>query len=183
MLQFCLPGRGGAVLLRSVRVCGHGMLHPGAVQQIVPVKEQLGELHEAKALVLQDGDDIGQGLHGVRRAVVKEEDAAAFGAADHPLGDLFGGEALPVQGVTIGAGWSKGAAPVNAGTAGSDVNNPFDMAANSLSERCGSHGTEKGIDGLCGQSYNISYMFLWFLPGMRNFHRDGQFCTERLSVL
>ena len=108
MLQFCLPGRGGAVLLRSVRVCGHGMLHSGAVQQIVPVKEQLGELHEAKALIFQGGDDVGQGLRGVFGPVVEEKDAAAFGAADHPLGDLFGGEALPVQGVTIGAGWSKG---------------------------------------------------------------------------
>ena len=182
MLQFCLPGRGGAVLLRSVRVCGHGMLHPGAVQQIVPVKEQLGELHEAKALVLQDGDDIGQGLHGVRRAVVKEEDAAAFGAADHPLGDLFGGEALPVQGVTIGVSWSKGAAPVNAGTDGSEAI----ICLTWLPIRCQSAVvlmSGKGIDGLCVQSYNISYIFLCFLPGMRNFHRDGQFCTERLSVL
>lgn len=76
-------------------------LPPGVVDGIVPGEDQLGDGHKGIALLgelLQNG---GQGLGSVESRIVKEHDRPRPYLAGHPLGDLFGGDFLPVQTIPI----------------------------------------------------------------------------------
>lgn len=71
------------------------------VDGVVPGKDQLGDGHKGIALLGQLLQNRGQGLRGMEGGVVKEHDGTRSHPAGHPLGDLVGGNLLPVQAVTV----------------------------------------------------------------------------------
>ena len=72
------------------------------VDGIVAGEDQLGDGYKGIALLSELFQDGGQGLGGVEGRVMKENDGPRAYLAGHPLGDLVGGDLLPVQAVTIG---------------------------------------------------------------------------------
>ena len=73
----------------------------GVVGVVGPRQQELGDWHKGVALLEQGLQNGGQGLRGVEGRVVEEDDRPRLHPAHHPLGDLFGGEVLPVQAVTV----------------------------------------------------------------------------------
>ena len=70
------------------------------VDGIVSGEDQLGDGHKGIALLGELFQNGGQGLGGVEGCVMKENDGPRAYLAGHPLGDLVGGDLLPVQGIT-----------------------------------------------------------------------------------
>ena len=86
----------GVYLIFSARA-----LPPGVVDGIVAGEDQLGDGYKGIALLSELFQDGGQGLGGVEGRVMKENDGPRAYLAGHPLGDLVGGDLLPVQAVHI----------------------------------------------------------------------------------
>lgn len=76
-------------------------LPPGMVDGIIAGEDQLRDGHEGIALLGELFQDRGQGLGGVESRIMKENDGPRAYLAGHPLGDLVGGDLLPVQAVTV----------------------------------------------------------------------------------
>lgn len=76
-------------------------LPPGVVNGVVAGEDQLGDGHEGIALLSELFQNGGQGLGSVESCVMKEHDGARSHLAGHPLGDLVGGDLLPVQTIPI----------------------------------------------------------------------------------
>ena len=64
-------------------------------------QQELGDRHDLIALAEQVVEDIRQRLRRVLARVVKENDGAVCHLPRHALGDLTGGDALPVERITI----------------------------------------------------------------------------------
>ena len=64
-------------------------------------QQDLGDRHDLIALAEQVIEDIRQRLRCVLARVVKENDGAVCHLPRHALGDLTGGDALPVERITI----------------------------------------------------------------------------------
>ena len=87
-------------------------LPTGVVDGIFAIQEDLGDGDEGVAVLEQGLDNAGQGLGGMFGSVVKKNDGAGLHFGGNPLGDLSGGEVLPVQTITagnkgkcLGCGW------------------------------------------------------------------------------
>lgn len=78
-----------------------GALPPGMVDGVLPVQNQLGDGHKGVSLLGQLFQNGRQRLRGVEGGVVKEHDGPRPHLAGHPLGDLLGGDLLPIQAVTV----------------------------------------------------------------------------------
>jgi len=80
-----------------------GTLLPRVVDGVVHVtlagEDELGDGHEGVALLEKGVDDAGEGLWGVLGGVVEQDDGPRLDLAGHPLGDVGGGQVLPVQAV------------------------------------------------------------------------------------
>lgn len=72
----------------------------GVVRAAFPGQYELRDGHEGVALLKKGLQDAGEGLGGVLGGVVEQDDGAGLDLAGDPLGDVGGGEVLPVQGVT-----------------------------------------------------------------------------------
>ena len=64
-------------------------------------QQELGDRHDLIALAEQVVEDIRQRLRRVLARVVEEHDGAVRHLPRHALGDLTGGDALPVERITI----------------------------------------------------------------------------------
>ena len=64
-------------------------------------QQDLGDRHDLIALAEQVVEDIRQCLRRVLARVVEEHDGAVRHLPRHALGDLTGGDALPVERITI----------------------------------------------------------------------------------
>ena len=73
----------------------------GVVGVVRPGEDQLRDGDEGVPVPEQGLQDAGQGLRGVEGRVVEEHDGAGLHPGGDPLGDLAGGEVLPVQAVTF----------------------------------------------------------------------------------
>ena len=71
------------------------------VDGVFPGEDHLGDGHKGVPLLKQTLDDVRQGLRGMEGGVMEENDGAGLYLAGHPLGDLTGGEVLPVQTVHV----------------------------------------------------------------------------------
>lgn len=78
-----------------------GALTAGVVDGIFPGQNELGDGHKGIALLGQLLQNGGQRLGGVEGRIVKEHDGPRAHLAGYPLGDLFGGDLLPVQAIPI----------------------------------------------------------------------------------
>ena len=79
---------------------GRRALPPGVVDGVGLGEDDLGDGHEGIALLEQIFDDAGQGLRGVLGGVVEQDDGAGADLGGDPLGDLPGGQVLPVEAIT-----------------------------------------------------------------------------------
>ena len=66
-----------------------------------PRQDELRDGHKGIALLQKSLDDAGQGLRGVEGGVVEQDDGPGLDLGGHPLGDVGGGQVLPVQAVHI----------------------------------------------------------------------------------
>ena len=91
-------------------------LLPGVVDGVIGAtgagEDQLRNGDEGVAVLEQGLDDAGQGLWSMFGGVVEEDNRAGLHFGGNPLGDLSGGEVLPVQTITagnkgkcLGCGW------------------------------------------------------------------------------
>ena len=76
-------------------------LAAGVVLVGVAGKQNLGDGDDGVAVRLQGLNDPRQGLGGVFCCVVEEDDAARAHILQHPLLDLLGRDALPIQAVAF----------------------------------------------------------------------------------
>ena len=67
-------------------------------------KDELGDRDKGISFLKQGANDTGQGFRGVLGSVVEEDDGAGLHFGGDPLGDLCGGEVLPVQAVPVPTG-------------------------------------------------------------------------------
>lgn len=75
------------------------------VDGVVPGQDQLGNGDKGIAVGQKPLDDSRQGLGSVLGSVVEQHDGAGADLARYPLGDVRGGQVLPVQAVPTGSGW------------------------------------------------------------------------------
>ncbi len=68
-------------------------------------EDDLGDGDEGIAVLQELFDDAGQGLGGVEGRVVEEHDGPRLHLGGHPLSNLTGGEALPIQTVPVRNGF------------------------------------------------------------------------------
>ena len=73
----------------------------GVVGTAAAGQDELGDGHEGVALLEQALEDIRQSLRGVEGGVVEEDNGTRAHLGGHPLGDLAGGDFLPVQAVHV----------------------------------------------------------------------------------
>ena len=71
------------------------------VDGVFPCEDQLGNGNEGIALLCEIVEDGGESFGGVKPCIVKEDDGARLHLACDTLGDLGGGEILPVETVHI----------------------------------------------------------------------------------
>lgn len=83
------------------------MLSPGMVDGVGLGENQVLNRAKGVALGLKGLDDPGQGLRGVESGVVEEDNGPGLNPVQHPLGDLGGGEVLPVQRILIPYTWRR----------------------------------------------------------------------------
>ena len=81
------------------------------VDGVVALQNDLRDGEESVAVFQQGSDDARQSFGGVLGGVVEQDDGAGLDFGGHPLGDLRGGEILPIQAVYVSlysskrAGW------------------------------------------------------------------------------
>ena len=75
------------------------------VDGVTARKNKLGYGHKGIALLQQTFNNTGQGLRGVLGSVVEQNDGARAHLAGNSLGDVCGGQILPIQTVPTGSGW------------------------------------------------------------------------------
>ena len=71
------------------------------IEGVFPRKQDLRDRHDLIALLLEITQNFGQRLRRVLARIVKQHDGAGAHLACHALGDLRGGDALPVEAVPI----------------------------------------------------------------------------------
>ena len=101
--------KGGAPqgsLQRSL-LCACRTLAAGVVNGVLAVQQKLGDGDEGVALLQQRFNNSGQGFRGMQGGVVEQNDGAGLHLAGHPLGDLAGGQLLPVQTVPTGNAFKR----------------------------------------------------------------------------
>lgn len=76
-------------------------LSSGVVLVGVASEKDLGDGDDGVAVGLQRLDDAGQGLRRMLGRVVEEDDAPGAHILQHPLLDLLGRDALPIQAVAF----------------------------------------------------------------------------------
>ena len=77
-----------------------GALAACVVDGIFAGQDQLGNGEEGETLLQKRFNNAGQCLRSMQGGVVKQHDGARLCPLGYPLGDLPGGEILPVQTVT-----------------------------------------------------------------------------------
>lgn len=75
------------------------------VNGVVPRQDQLGDRHEGVPLPDQVFQNAGQRFGRVLGGVVEQHDRPRLDLGGHPLGDVRGGEVLPIQGVNVRRGF------------------------------------------------------------------------------
>ena len=78
-----------------------GPLAAGVVDARLALQQELRHGDDGVALRPEGVQDPRQGFRRVDRRVVEEDDAPRADVFQHPLTDLLGGDALPVQTVAI----------------------------------------------------------------------------------
>ena len=76
-------------------------LAAGVINGILPGEDHLGDGYKGISLLEQALDDIRKGFRGMEGGVVEQDNGAGLHPAGDPLGDLTGGNILPVQAVHI----------------------------------------------------------------------------------
>ena len=76
-------------------------LAAGVVDGGLALKQNLGDGDNGITLGLQGFDDAGQSLGCVLGGIMEEDDAAGAHILQHPLLDLLGRDALPIQAVAF----------------------------------------------------------------------------------
>ena len=84
----------------GVFFCSRRTLPPGVVDGIFSVEQDLGDGEEGIAVLEELFQDGGKRFRSVLGGVVEQHDGAGLHLGGHPLGDLRGGEVLPVQTIT-----------------------------------------------------------------------------------
>ena len=79
----------------------------GVVHAVLAGEDELGDGDHGVALLKQIVQNAGQGFRGVLGGVVEQDDGAALDLPRHPLGDVGGGQVLPVQAVHTGYSFKR----------------------------------------------------------------------------
>ena len=104
--DICGKRRGGDRVTSSFAFSSQGLLGRALLSRVihvvVPLQDQLGDGHHPVPCRLHEVQHGGERLGRVEGGVMEEDDGAALHLACDPLGDLRGGELLPVQTVASG---------------------------------------------------------------------------------
>ena len=76
-------------------------LPPGVVDGVFPIQDHLGNGHKSVTLLNEGSQDGRQGLRRVLGRIMEQNDGAGLDLCCDPLGDLLGGDLLPVQAVAV----------------------------------------------------------------------------------